>query len=355
MDKRWDELADILVNWSVGVKKNEKVMISMGEIHSYPLTVAVYRAVVKAGGFPQVQFLSERLRHNLLKFGTEEHVDWVPEIEAMGMEWADVYIALRGAANLHELNDIPMEKRIRNQRAMGKVSNMRWAKTRWVLVRVPSEGFAQQAKIDYESMMEMFFRSCLLDWEEEAKKLRRIADILEQGDNIRIISKETDLSFSVKGRTWLVGDSRISVPDGEIYTAPVESTVHGHIYYEFPAVLGGVIMENVRLAWEYGKLVHASADTNEEYLREILQTDDGSSLIGEFAFGTNDYIDTYTTDILIDEKIGGTIHTAVGRPYKDCGGTYDSAIHWDIVKDMRLESKVLLDGVPIFENGKFII
>ena len=354
-DKRWDMLADILVNWSVAVKPGERVMIAMHEVDTYPLSIAVYRAVVKAGGFPQVQFLSERLRHNLLKYGTDAHIDWVPEIESMGMEWADVYFGLRGGFNLNELSDIPLEIRSRNQRAMGKVSNMRWKHTRWTLVRVPNEAFAQQANIDYETMMDMFFDSCLLDWGAQAKELGRIADILAKGDWLQLIGKDTDLSFSVKGRTWLVGDARISVPDGEIYTAPIESTLNGTIYFEFPGVLGGVTMQDIRLTWEKGKLTKATSSTNQDYLRSILATDDGASLIGEFAFGTNEAVNVFTTDILIDEKIGGTIHTALGRPYKGCGGTYDSAIHWDIVKDTRREGKVLLDGKCVFENGKFLI
>lgn len=355
MDKRWDQLADILVNWSVAVKEGERVIIVMREVETYPLVVAVYRAVVQARGFPQVQFLSERLRHNLLKYGTEEHIEWLPELERYSMEWADVYIDLRGAFNLHELSDIPMDVRTRNQRAMGRVSNLRWKHTRWTLVRVPSELFAQQGKIDYETMMDMFFDACLRDWGEEAKKLQRIADVLQQGEQIRILGRKTDLSFSVKGRTWLVGDARISVPDGEIYTAPVEDTIDGTIYFEFPGVLGGVTMEDIQLTWEKGKLVEATSSTNQDYLRSIVHTDAGSSLIGEFSFGTNDAVNVFTTDILIDEKIGGTIHTALGRPYKECGGTYDSAIHWDIVKDTRTESQVLLDGKCIFENGKFLI
>ena len=354
-DKRWDELADILVNWSVNVKPGERVMIAMHETDTYPLTIAVYRAVVKAGAFPQVQFLSERLRHNLLKYGNDAHVDWIPEIESYGMEWADVYIGLRGGFNLNELSDIPMDTRTRNQRAMGKVSNMRWKNTRWTLVRVPNESFAQQSNIDYETMMDMFFDSCLLDWEAEAKKLQHKADILGRGKRIRILGEKTDLSFSVEGRTWLVGDARISVPDGEIYTAPVENTIDGTIYFEFPGVLGGVTMEGIKLTWEMGKLKSATSDTNQEYLQSIVHTDAGSSLIGEFAFGTNEAINIYTTDILIDEKIGGSIHVALGRPYKECGGTYDSAIHWDIVKDTRKNSRILLDEKCIFENGKFLI
>jgi aminopeptidase len=354
-DKRWERLADILVNWSVAVKPGEKVMIAMHEAETLPLTVAVYRAVIKAGAFPQVQFLSDRLRHALLKYGNEAQVSWIPEIEAYGMEWADVYFGLRGAHNLYELADIPTEILAKNQRAMGKVSALRWEKTRWVLARVPNESFAQQGHTDIETMMDMFFNSCFIDWEKNVREWGRIATILEQGSRLRLIGERTDLSFSVAGRKWVVGDGRISVPDGEIYTAPVETTLDGTIYYEFPGVLGGRIIDDIQLTWEKGRLVSAASSTNEDYLKAIISTDAGSSLIGEFGFGVNDEVNLFTTDILIDEKIGGTIHTALGRPYPICGGTYTSAIHWDIVKDTRRNSEIYLDEKLIFKNGKFLI
>lgn len=301
----------------------------------------------------QVQFLSERLRHALLKYGNEEQVGWLPEIEEYGMEWADVYFGLRGAHNLYESADVPAETLTINQRAMGRISTSRWEKTRWVLVRVPNDSLAQQAHTDVETLVDMFFASSLLNWEEAANEWRRIASVLEQGDKLRLLGTQTDLSFSVKGRTWLVGDGRISVPDGEIYTAPVETTLNGTVHYEFPAVLGGRIMDGIQLTWKQGKLVEATAGTNQDYLRQIVATDSGSGLIGEFGFGVNPAWTLLTTDILLDEKIGGTIHTALGRPYPECGGTYHSAIHWDIVKDTRTASEIYLDGQVVFKEWKF--
>ena len=355
MDKRWHQLADLLVNWSVEVKPGEKVMIAMHEVETLDMTIAVYRAVIKAGGFPQVQFFSDYLRREVLKNGNLDQLNWIPEIEAYGMEWADVYFGLRGAHSLYEFSDVPTDRLSMNQRAMGKVSNMRWDHTRWVLVRVPNESFAQQAKIPYEVMLDMFFDSSLLDINKEAKEWKRVAAILEKGSQFRIVGKQTDLSFSVAGRKWVIGDGRISVPDGEIYTSPVETTLDGTIYYEFPGVLGGRIMNDIQLTWEKGKFISASSSTNQEYLREIVATDLGSSLIGEFGFGVNPFIDVYTTDILIDEKIGGSIHTALGRAYPICGGTNKSAIHWDIVKDTRKNTEMFLDGKLVFKDGKFTI
>jgi aminopeptidase len=152
MDPRWNTLGELLVNYSTAVQPGERVMIAMGEVESYPLVRGVYRAVIAAGGFPQVQFLSEGLRHQLLLHGSIGQLSWVPEVEAHGMEWADVYIGLRGASNLHEHDDIPTDRLSLNQAAMGKVSTLRWQKTRWCLVRVPNAAFAQQAETDEETI-----------------------------------------------------------------------------------------------------------------------------------------------------------------------------------------------------------
>jgi len=355
IDKRWQQLGELMVQWSTAVKPNERVLIAMSALDSYPLAHAIYEAVIKAGGYPQVQFLSESLRHLVLKYGNDEQVAWVPEIEAYGMEWADVYFGLRGGYNLYEHADIPAERMTANQSALGRVSTLRWQKTRWCLARVPNALFAQQAETDLETITDMFFDACLLDWAAESKLWRAQADALGQGGRVRIIGKETDLTFSVDGRKWMVFDGKINMPDGEIYTAPVNETLNGHIYFEFPGVLGGRLMHNIRLRWKEGTLVEASSSTNQTYLQQILRSDAGSSLLGEFAFGMNPHINRFCKDILIDEKIGGTVHVALGRAYPECGGTNQSAIHWDIVKDLRQEGAVYLDGKVVLENGTFSV
>jgi aminopeptidase len=330
-------------------------MIAMHEVETLPLARATYEAVIKAGGLPQVQFLSETLRHSLLDHGNEDQISWIPEIEAYGMEWADVYIGLRGAHNLSELADVPSEKLTLNQRAMGKISTMRWEKTRWTLVRVPNEAFAMQAETDEETIMDMFFDACLIDWTAAAKEWFRLANILEQGKEIHIIGNGTDLRFSVAGRKWIACDGRINMPDGEILTSPITETIDGVIQFEFPGVFGGRLMYDIRFEWDHGKLVSATSSTNQEYLQSVVRTDEGSSLIGEFAIGTNPGINRFCKDILIDEKIGGTMHIAMGRAYPECGGLNKSSIHWDIVKDTRTDSVLLLDSKKVFENGRFLI
>jgi aminopeptidase len=355
MDKRWNQLGELLVNTCVKVRPGERVMIAMGEVESFPLTRAVYEACVKAGALPQVQFVSESLRHLLLRYGSEEQVGWMPEIEAMGMEWADVYFGLRGAYNLHMHAEIPSERLSLSQHAMGRISTLRWQKTRWCLVRVPNAAFAFQAETDLESIMDMFFDACLLDWETESAKWRGWAQRLDQAKEVRVVGRETDLSFSVAGRTWIVGDGTINMPDGEVGTAPHTESVDGQIYFEFPGVLGGRLMHDIRLRWQAGRLVEATASSNQDYLRAILATDEGASRIGEFAMGCNPHVTRFCKDILIDEKIGGTIHIALGRAYPESGGDNQSAIHWDIIKDIRQEGAVYADGQVVLQNGHFYL
>lgn len=355
MDRRWKQVGDVLVNYSTGVKPGERVMIAMVEPETLPLVQAVYEAVVKAGGYPQVQFLSERLRRSLLEYGDDEQLGWVPEIEAYGMEWADVYIGLRGAHNLYELAGVPAEALARNQVAQGRISTLRWEKTRWVLSRVPNESFAQQAETDLETIMEMYFDACLLDWPEASQEWQQMAGRLTGTGEVRITGRGTDLRFSVEGRTWLVFDGKINMPDGEVFTAPVNRSLNGHITFDSPGVLGGRLMHDIYLEWKDGRLVEASSSTNQDYLRRIVSSDQGASLLGEFAFGTNPHVNRFTKDILIDEKIGGTIHIALGRAYPECGGINKSAIHWDIVKDLREEGGVTIDGRTVLEGGELRI
>lgn len=355
MDKRWGQLGDLLVNYSVAVKPGEKVMIAFVELETYPLVQAVYQACIKAGAFPQVQFLSEELNRLVLVHGDSDQIGWVPEIEAHGMEWADVYFGLRGAHNLDVFWDIPADKLSLLRKAMGVISTMRWEKTRWCLLRVPNPALAQQASVDEETIIDMFFNACFLDWPSVSQEWRRWAEVLNRGEHVRVVGKQTDLSFSIAGRSWDVADGHLNMPDGEIATAPVESTVDGVISFDFPGVLGGRLMHDIKLRWEKGTLVEATSATHQDFLRSVVNTDPGASLIGEFAIGTNPEVTHFCRDILIDEKIGGTVHIALGRAYPAVGGTNQSAIHWDIVKDMRQEGEIYLDGECIFKEGAILL
>ncbi len=355
-DPRWQQVADVLVGYSTAVQPRERVMIAMVEIESFPLAQAVYQACVKVAAFPQIQFLSEKLRHSLLKHGDAEQARWLPEIEAYGMEWADVYFGLRGASDAGLMSDISPSALAANQAAQGAISTMRWEKTRWCLARLPNEAMARSSGIDLAELEDMFFAACLMDYEAAAAAWRATANRLVGSRTVRIVAgDQTDLEFSVAGRKWLVFDGRINLPDGEIYTAPVNSSLNGRIHFDWPGLFGGVAMHDIRLEWRDGALIQASARNNEDYLRRVLDTDAGASRLGEFAFGLNPHINQFCRDFLYDEKIGGTIHLALGRAYPECGGENQSRIHWDLVKDLRTEGAVYVDGAPVMQGGKLLI
>lgn len=354
-DPRWQQLAEILANYSTGTKKGEKVLITMMEETTFPLTRAVYAEVVKAGGLPHVEFQSVLLERELMLHGTKEQLDWLPELNAYGMEWADVYIGLRGARNPFEFSGIAPENIVAHKKAMGKVSGMRNELTRWVLVRVPNESFAQQAEMSHEEMMDFFFEATLRDWAKEAEWYTEIQKEFQAAKRVRILGKETDLTFSTEGRIYEVADGHLNMPDGEVFTAPVDDSAEGQIYFEFPGVYFGERIPGIKLEFSGGKVVNASSEDNEELLHELINMDEGSNRIGEFGVGINYGIQRFCYDILYDEKIGGTIHIALGRAYAECGGVNQSALHWDIIKDLRKEGGIYLDGQKVSENGRFLI
>jgi aminopeptidase len=354
-DQRWKQLADVLVNYSTAVQPGERVLITMMEVDTFPLARAVYASAVQAGGLPFIEFQSAYLERDLMKLGNEDQVNWISEMQTYGMEWADVYVGLRGARNPNEFFDIDSKMITAHKKSLGKISTMRTELTRWVLVRVPNESFAQQAYTSLDEMMEFFFNSTLLDWAKEAKRYREINDVFQAADNVRIVGKGTDISFSTKGRIYEVADGHLNMPDGEIFTAPVDDSAEGQVYFEFPGVYMGRLIPGITLEFEQGKVIKATADQNQDLLHELLEMDEGAKRLGEFGVGVNFGIDRFSYDILYDEKIGGTIHLALGRAYSECNGINQSALHWDIVKDLRKEGEIFLDGKKVFENGVFFI
>ncbi len=353
-DPRWNQLADILINYSTATRTGEKVLITMMEIETLPLTRAVHAEAVRAGGLPQVEFQSAYLERDLMLYGSQEQLDWLPGMSAYGMEWADVYIGLRGARNPHEFTGIPASKIMAHKRAMGKISAMR-NMTRWLLVRVPNESFAQQADMPLDTMMDFFFEATLRDWAAESKRYHELQEVFQKAETVRIVGVDTDLTFSTKGRLYEAADGHLNMPDGEVFTCPVDDSAEGHIYFEFPGVYFGQRIEGIRLEFREGEVVSASSRTNEDLLHELLNMDEGASRLGEFGVGTNFGIQHFCYDILYDEKIGGTIHLALGRAFAECLGVNQSALHWDIVKDLREEGAIYLDGEKVLEKGQFLI
>ncbi len=353
-DPRWDTLADVLVNYSTRARSGEKALITMMEVETFPLARAVHAQAIKIGAFPHVEFQSAYLERDLMRYGSQAQIDRVPEMQAHGMEWADVYIGLRGARNPHEFAGISPDRIAAHKRAMGHISTMRTDLTRWVLVRVPNESLAQQAEMSLDEMADFFFSATLRDWAAESRRYHELKEIFQAAEIVRVVGRDTDLTFSTKGRTYAVGEGRRNMPDGEIFTAPVDDSATGHIYFEFPAVYSGQRVDGIRLEFAEGQVIKATAKSNEQLLYQLLRIE-GAKRIGEFGVGTNFGITRFCYDILYDEKIGGTIHIALGRAYANCGGINKSTLHWDIIKELRQQGEIYLDGRRVFENGRFLV
>lgn len=354
-DRRWEQLAGILINYSTETQPGDRVLISMLEVETFPLARAVYAAAVRASAYPYVEFNSAFMERDLMLAGRMEQVEWVPEIMAQSItDWADVYLSLRGTRNPYEFAGIPAERFVAHRRVMGQISALRTEHTRWVIARVPNEAFAQQAGMSLDDALELFFNATIRDWPAQARWSRSIRDLFEGGETIHIVSDDTDLTFSTRGRTYLIGDGHINMPDGEVFTAPVEDSVEGHIRFDFPGVFFGQKVEGIRLELSGGQVVKATAERNEALLHDLLEMDDGARRLGEFGLGTNKDIQRFCADHFYDEKIGGTVHFALGRSYAACGGQNHSALHWDIVKDMRQGGVIYRDGQVVFEAGRYI-
>ena len=202
---------------------------------------------------------------------------------------------------------------------------------------------------EYEDFV---YSAVLRDWEKEAEEMNRLRQAMNKTETVQIIGDKTDLTMAIRGRNAVISDGTHNLPGGEVFTAPLEDSVNGEVFFDLPAIRYGKEVTGIRLKFEKGEIVDYSATKNEDLLRAMINTDEGSRRLGELGIGTNRGINRFTKNILFDEKMAGTIHLAIGNAYKECGGTNQSAIHWDMIKTMK-PGKILLDGENIQENGKF--
>ena len=351
----WLDLAKILVSYSTQVSPGDKVLITMREPETLPLVRAVYAEAIRAGALPYVEFQSDYLDGELLTWGSDLLLNQQSEMQVFGMQWADVYIGLRGARNPSEFSNISPDKIATHRRMMGKISALRTQLTRWVIARIPNEASAQLAGISLDEMMAYFFNATLRDWDAEAERYKVYQQRFQSAETIRITGVDTDLSFSTTGRTYVVEDGHINMPGGEIFTAPVDDSAEGYIFFQDPCMYAGQSIEGIRLHFSAGRVIKASAQRNEALLQEILSMDEGAHRIGEFGVGTNAGMDRLCNDFLLDEKMFGTVHIALGRAYAECGGLNKSDLHWDLIKDLREQGEIYLDGQLAFKNGQYSI
>jgi aminopeptidase len=350
MDPRIEEHAKILVEWSTEVKKGDRVGIrATPEAHD--LVVALYKKIAEKGASPITMMSTEEMDRAFFDGADDQTINTAPEHFEAFLEKVDVVIALISPSNTKALANVDSKKVIHRNVAMKKVQELYLSK-RWCLTVHPTTALAQQANMSMNEYQEFVYRATLLDWKEESKMMFKMKEHLERHRDIRFTGPETDLYASTEGRIWVASDGKHNMPSGEVFTAPVEDTVEGKIYFDIPFLQQGKVIEGVRLTFEKGEVVDFSAEKAEATLKEIIEIDEGSRRLGEMAIGTNRGIKQYTLNMLFDEKIGDTIHCALGRAYKDNNGTNESAVHVDMIKTM-IDGEITAGDEVIYSKGKY--
>jgi aminopeptidase len=365
-DPRIEKLADLLVNYSVAVKPGNKVVIQ-GSTVGEPLIQAVFQKILQAGGHPTVLTTLPGESELLFRYGSDEQLKHVPEPLKLAMSTYDCRIYIMADNNTRALSKVDPAKMVIRAQARGELMKIQMKRSaagelRWVLAPYPTNAYAQDAEMSLTDYEDFLYGACMPDlndpigyWKKVAAYQTKIVKWLKGKKQVHIIGKETDLRMSIAGRVFESCDGHKNIPDGEVFTGPVENSVEGKVFFSFPAIYNGREVTGVRLWFEKGKVVKATADKNQDFLVKTLATDKGSKRVGEFAIGTNEGIAKFTREILFDEKIGGSFHMALGAGYPETGSKNESAIHWDMVCDLRDGGEIRVDDTLFYKNGKFVI
>jgi aminopeptidase len=365
-DPRVETVAKILVDYSVGVRPNQLVWIT-GGTEGTPLILAIYQKVLERGAHPFLQVEPEEAEELFYAYAGDAQLDYMPPFMMEMVEQIDANIGLWTDVNTKQLTNADPAKQSRRAVARRPFADRfleRAAKKelRWTGTLYPTQAYAQDAEMSLREFEDFVYEACLVGepdpikaWKKISKEQQRVTNSLKKARKIHVVGQDTDLKLEVAGRKWINCDGHENFPDGEIFTAPIEDSVNGHIRYSYPACYYGREVEDVRLQFKDGKVVKATAAKNEEFLLKMLKSDKGARFVGEFAFGTNYAIQRFTKNTLFDEKIGGTVHLALGRGFPETGSKNRSAIHWDMVCDIRKGGEVRVDGNLFLKDGKILI
>ena len=365
-DPRVEKLAEVLVSYSTAVQPGDRVIIT-GETPAEPLLKAVYVKVLQAGGHPLILPSLPGAEELLYQNASDEQLEYIDPPVKLITETYDVRISVRGTANTKALSNVDPSKMVLRSQAQTDLMKtfMKRSATgalRWVGTLFPTNAYAQDAEMSLNDYEDFVYGACMpnLDdpvgyWQEFSAWQQKIIDWLEGKEHVHIVGPDTDLELSVAGRTFINSDGKNNMPSGEVFTGPVEDSVEGHVTFSYPAIHQGREVTGVQLWLEKGKVTRATAQKNEEFLLKTLDTDAGSRYLGEFAIGTNEGITRFTSQILFDEKINGSFHVALGAGYPETGSQNESAIHWDMICDLREGGQIWVDGELLYEDGRFAI
>ncbi len=364
VDQRIEKLAKLCVHYSVNVKPREKVLIHGAAVAS-PLINEIYKECLLSDSYPTI-FANLETKYTFFKCAKEHQLKFVSPIQKFAIENMDVSIGMFCDPSPKGLSNVD-PARIRMNSAAGRELSEIFSKRtyegklRWALLPYPIAAQAQEASMSFEEYENFVYSSCLVDKKDPIAEWKRIREqqketckFLENVNEIRVVGEDTDLTLSTKGRKWINCSGQENMPDGEVFTGPVENSMNGTVRFTFPGIYTGREIEDIQLSFKDGRVVKASAAKGEELLQELLKIE-GADRVGEFAVGTNYGITRFTKSMLFDEKMGGTIHMALGNSYPESGGLNKSAIHWDILKNMRKSGEIYADGKLFHKNGKFLI
>ncbi len=365
-DPRYEKLAKVLVDYCLDVQKKDLVLIRAG-LPAAPLVREVYREVLEAGGHPITRVALPGATEIFFEHAKKAQLEFVSPIAEHEIDKIDKLLAIRGTENTKSLTNVDPAKQTTVARAQSGLrqryqDRVAAGEISWCVTQFPCNASAQDAEMSLEDYEDFVLRACLVHkkdpvaaWKGIRRRQAKFCRYLNDVRKIRIVKEGTDISMRVAGRTWINSDGRNNMPSGEIFTGPIEDSVEGTIAFTFPACYGGREVHDVRLTFKKGKVVKATASKGEDFLHAMLDTDEGARFVGEIAVGTNYAVEKFTKNTLFDEKIGGTIHMAVGSSYPKSGGKNKSAIHWDMVADMRDGGKIYADGKIIYKDGQFTL
>lgn len=363
MTPDYQKYADLLVNYCVSLQAGERLFVQSTTLAA-PLVKAVYRAAIKAGGHCEFNLSVEGMQEIMMEEANDEQLKYIPTLYERAMTEFEAYINIGAPFTLRGPKSDPVKSRIRSE-ALQPLVNTYFERTGDLRLKrsmclFPTQALADEAGMSLEDYTEFIFKGCKLDqpnpmaaWLEVRSNQQKIVDHLNGCTEFRYVNERTDLRFTTNGRRWINSDGQTNMPSGEVYTSPEEDSVEGTVYFDYPAIRNGKEVRGVSLRVKGGEIQSWEAEEGQDILDETFELP-GTRRFGEAAIGTNYTIDRFSKHILYDEKIGGTIHLAIGQSYKQCGGKNESSVHWDMIADMTRAGEIYADGKLIYRNGKFL-
>jgi len=352
MDPRTKALAKLVVDYALKVKPKENVVIS-GGIEAQEFLTALYKEVILREAYPDLRIALPGTAYFFFKHAKKHQIEKFPDTFNYQAKKAQKYIGVSTTTNSRALSNCDPKKITARGKITQPIVNYicdEREKIRRSTVAFPCQALAQEAEMSLTEYENFVYGACLQDWDKLGKKINKVLKKFQKGKSVHLIGDGVDLKFKIHGDKAITDLDGDNIPMGEIFMAPHRESLNGWIKFDYPSIESAKEVSDIFLEFKHGKVIKATASKNQDFLREMLNTDENASYVGEFGIGMNPKVTKFTKNLLFDEKIGGTIHLALGMAYKDNGGGNDSLIHWDLVKDMK-KAKIILDGKVVQQNG----